>query len=159
MPSLRRYDVPTIHATLTRLVEQDPDRRDNYLADGHTTARYVVNGAPNCLVAVVLADLGCSINVLKALDREARTDRDKKNGGVQLLASRNPWLLRIRPEARALLASVQRHQDLGMTWAEALTKSVSPSISWLDQRAYGWAYRQETRPWMPLKAPEETTHG
>lgn len=155
MRSPRRYDAPTIHAVLTRLVEHDPDRRDGYLADGHTTARYVVNGAPNCVVAVVLAELGCSINVLKALDREARTDRDKTNGGIQLLASRNPWLLRIRPEARALLASVQRHQDIGMTWAEAVAKSVAPTISWLDQRTYGWAYGRETRPWIPLLTIKE----
>lgn len=152
MRSPRRYDVSTIYAVLARLVEYDPDSRDDYLADGHDTARYVVNGAPNCLVAVVLAELGCSINVLKALDRETHTDRDKTNGGIQLLASRNPWLLRIRPEARALLASVQRHQDLGMTWLQALAKSTAPAISWLDQRTYGWTYGQETRPWMPVLA-------
>lgn len=152
MPNLRRYDVPTVHAVLLRLVEQGPDRRASYLADGHATARYVVNGAPNCLIAVALSELGCSINVLKALDRETRTDCDKKNGGIQLLASRNPWLLRIQPEARALLASVQRHQDTGMTWPKALAATTAPSISWLDQRTYGWAYRQETRPWMALLA-------
>lgn len=147
----RRLDVATVYEVLTRLVAQDPDRRDEYLATGHS-ARYVVNGAPNCLVAVVLAELGCSISVLRALDRETQAPGQRKTIGVQLIKSRNPWLLRIRPEARALLASVQGWQDAGCTWAKAVANATAPEIMWLDCGVHGWNHRRETRPWMPLPA-------
>lgn len=145
--SSRRLDVAAVHTVLTQLAAEDPERRDPYLADGHTAPRYVVNGAPNCLVAVALTRLGCSTGVLRALDRETAR---RSNAGIMLLASRNAWLLRIRPEARALLASVQRWQDYGYTWSKALANATAPQIMWLDKRVHGWEYRHETRPWMPL---------
>jgi hypothetical protein len=141
----RRFDVATVYATLARVSGEDPERRDVYAATQGHSARYVVDGAPNCLVAVALAELGCSRGVLRALDREGTTPEDRKTAGVILTASRHLYLRRFTPAALALLASVQRHQDTGRTWSEALALSCAPKAHFMDAR-YG-------RPWMPL--PEE----
>ncbi len=148
MSNLRRSPADVLRV-LKAVVAEDPGRRDTYIQDGHHNARYVVDGAPNCLVAVALHRMGASLGVLRQLDREVH-GRGGTNTGVLLGATRHLFRLRFTPAAWELLASVQRHQDAGMKWADAVAQSVAPTISWLDQRRYGWTYQQETRPWMPL---------
>lgn len=100
-----------------------PDPRDAYLAAVHSP-RYQVHGAPNCLVAAVLTGMGCSAGVLRELEYEAGHGRHR--GHVGFGSSRHRRLQRFTPPARALLDSLQRHQDTGVTWRTAADRAGQP---------------------------------
>ncbi|MEU2043680.1 hypothetical protein [Nocardia niwae] len=147
-----RFDVADIHAVLEAVVFADPHRRDHYVATGHAP-RYVVAGHPCCLVAAVLWELGFSLGVLRALDRESKDPTGRAGGTIELSGSQHPILKRFTPAARALLESLQRHQDRKQPWAKVVADACGRDPHWLDQR-----HHREGRPWMPLPvAPDATT--
>ncbi|WP_067665620.1 hypothetical protein [Nocardia miyunensis] len=136
-----KIDVDEVYTTVMGVVARDQDRRDTYLAEGHSP-RYQVRGAPSCLVAAVLAELGCSAGVLRDLDREA--GHGKHRGPVEFGSSRHRYLQRFTSPAQALLDSLQRHQDTGVTWKTAADRACGPTPHWLDAR-----HHRQGRPWAP----------
>jgi len=142
MASRRKVDAADVYSALMRVVARDPDRRDGYLVSGHSP-RYQVHGAPSCLVAAVLTEMGCSAGVLRELDREAGTGRHPEP--VEFGRSRHRYLRRFTPVARALLDSLQRHQDTEVTWKTAADNACGPTMHWRDTRRH-----RQGRPWMPI---------
>ncbi|MEV0297086.1 hypothetical protein [Nocardia sp. NPDC050710] len=80
-----RVDVEDVRAAAERVLAVGFRDRDAHLANGHPP-RYVVGGTPSCLAAVVMAELGVSVQALRRLDRaEAKTP-------IELSDSRDPLL-------------------------------------------------------------------
>ncbi|MGW5220958.1 hypothetical protein ACWEQA_24125 [Nocardia sp. NPDC004085] len=129
----RRFDVADIQTVLVAIVSADPDRRDQHVATGHTP-RYVVAGRPCCLVAVVLSELGFSLGVLRALDRESRQPTRRAVTTIELSESEHPILNRFTPAARALLELLQRRQDRRQPWAQVVSDACGLDLSGRDRR-------------------------
>ncbi|MGF6884965.1 hypothetical protein ABIA39_003460 [Nocardia sp. GAS34] len=136
-----KFDVDAVYTAVMGVVARDPDHRDAYLAAGHSP-RYQVHGAPSCFVAAVLTEMGCSAGVLRELDHEA--GHGKHRGPVEFGSSRHRYLQRFTPPARALLDSLQRHQDTGVTWRTAADRACGPTLHWRDARHHPFG-----RPWIP----------
>lgn len=111
--------IESIRAGLTAIVEAEGA---DYVYQGHgpdgTTCQYVNNGQPDCIVGRYLASEGVSVERLTEADRahhgtgQSATDLFdalKEEGVV------TGWAF-----AGSALRSVQRIQDAGATWGEAL---------------------------------------
>ncbi|TDC02660.1 hypothetical protein E1091_00215 [Micromonospora fluostatini] len=129
--------VALVRAELERVAAERPDHRDGRAAN-RQPCRYLTGGEPSCLVALVLHRLGVSVGVLRALDHEV----GRRGAGVRINESRHPALRRVEPAALALLAYVQRMQDSGHTWGQAVEDALS------EKRRYG----RFARPWMTPSA-------
>ncbi len=135
----RRIDVADVMTALETVVAEDPNHVDRRAKDG-LPARYVDRGAPNCLVARVLAELGFSLGVLRSLDQEHPTG-DLFHVGVRVQDSRHAALRKIDPLAMRLLAFVQTAQDRGEKWGAIARNAVTPD-RWFPKRD------RERKPWL-----------
>lgn len=100
-----------VYAQLKQTVSADPRRIDRR-PSADLPPRYLDQGQPACLVAVVLAELGVSTGVLRALDREPGS----RGAGIRLWGSFHPVQKRFTRDAWALLALVQAGNDRGYSW-------------------------------------------
>lgn len=105
------HDVIDVHTHLTEVVSREPDRRDPR-STRNLGLRYIDGGRPACLVAQILADLGVSLGVLRALDAES----GRGGGGVRLQHSQHPIRRRFTGDAWSLLVLLQRMNDSGEDW-------------------------------------------
>ncbi|MGY2119541.1 hypothetical protein ACW9HR_37130 [Nocardia gipuzkoensis] len=78
--------------------------------------------------------MGFSVGVLRALDSEAKTPADRAGSTLVLSDWKHPILNRFTPPARALLESLQRHQDRQLPWARVVGAASGQEIHWLDRR-------------------------
>lgn len=139
----KKIDVAQVRVVLERIAATEPGRRDRRA--GVLPARYLDQGQPNCLVALVLHDLGISIGVLRALDREYPTG-EIIHAGVRVVESRNPALRRFTPNALKLLDYVQRRQDDGQPWGALIKQALTPdrfTAPWLSRRRKPWLNTEE----------------
>lgn len=142
MSNRRRITVAAVRVALLAVAAEHPGRADRRVTDG-LPARYVDRGRPNCLVALVLARLGFSTGVLRALDAEHPTG-ELVDAGVRVADSRHPALRKLDPLARQLLQHVQDGQDRGQPWARIVTSAFTPTRIWgplgsrLDRRSKPW---------------------
>lgn len=107
--------------------------------------RYVEHGEPCCLVAVILHRLGFTIAQLKQLDTESGND----GGGTILSESRHPLLKRVDPVALALLAYMQKRQDIhAEEWSLVADRALQRGRYTPDkEREHGYAYDKAARMW------------
>lgn len=137
-----KITVTAVRAALEQIATAFPARVDRRAADD-LPARYVDQGAANCLVAKVLENLGFSLGILKALDAEHPVG-DLTAAGVRVAESRHPALRKIDPQAKLLLQWVQTRQDGGQAWGRIVadafrTKSLWEFESW-DRKKRPWLY-------------------
>lgn len=121
-----RIGVADVRSVLDAVVAEQPDHRDRRPA-GDLPPRYVDDGKPGCLVAVLMHQLGVSVGMLRALDREA----GRYGAGVQLLHTRLQVRRKFTPDAWALLTFLQRQNDSAATWAGARTAAFKADPYWL----------------------------
>lgn len=142
--------VAQVKATLAAVAAEQSDHMDARV-DRKLAPRYVEHGQPCCLAAVILHRLGFTIAQLRQLDTEPGTS----GGGVILDQSRHPLLRRVAPEARALLAYVQKRQDSGReTWAEIADRALQRGRYAPDQqRQCGYAFDRAARSWTSDRFP------
>lgn len=128
--SRRRIDHHQVLDVLRQVASEFPDRVDH--RSGLRRARYVEHGEPHCLVAVVMARLGTPVGQIAELDRQ------RPDGTVRIDTSNHPAVRRFTPVARELLGRVQRLQDSGVPWGEAVARVTNPhsyrNCSWLGGR-------------------------
>jgi hypothetical protein len=138
-PVRRRITVPAVRAALEDVVAEHPGRVDRRSVD-ELPNRYIDQGKPSCLVALVLVQLGFSHGVLKALDQE-HPPGDVYQPGVRVADSRHPALKRCRREALLLLQYVQSRQDRGDEWGRIVTDAFKRN-TWICRRD------EKRRPWL-----------
>ncbi len=136
----RRITVSVVREALRAVVAEHPGRADRRAVDG-LPARYVDKDEPSCLVAKVLAKLGFSLGVLRALDQEHPVG-ELLQPGVKVAESRHPALRKIDPLARQLLQYIQDCQDRGDRWARIVDTALTPS-AWTHRR-----WEQRRKPWL-----------
>lgn len=122
------HTVAEVRVILDTVAAERPDHVDRR-PEGGLTPRFIDHGQPACLVGVILAELGVSTGLLRALDRE----------GKALDASEHPLRRRFTPEAWALLAHLQHGNDGALTWSQARVQAFRPDPYWLQvypKRAY-----------------------
>lgn len=136
----RRIDVPLVRIVLEQIAAEEPEHRDGRITDG-LCARYIHQGQPNCFVARVLDRLGFSIGVLKALDAKLPIG-EMVHTGVRIEESDHPALRRLTPNARQLLAFVQRQQDRGWAWGKIVRDAFSLD-PWVLPR-----WNRQRKPWL-----------
>lgn len=95
--------------------------------DAISSCMYVMNGQPSCLVGQVLFRTGTS---LERLMEEDRANTDGYGDGADHLARRLGW----DDDAAAYLLALQRLQDGGATWGEALREA--PARAAAESDAY-----------------------
>lgn len=139
-----RITVAHVREVLEKIAAESPDMRDRRA--GVLVPRYIDQGEPGCLVAIVLTRLGFPLSMLRALDREHRTG-DIFHAGVRIEESRNPSLRRIDKPARQLLAYVQRNQDRGVRWGAIVRDSFRrpPLVpDWWVRERKPWLFGEES---------------
>lgn len=109
-----RVDVRAVRTALDTVAARHPYRKDRRAKDG-LPPRYIDQGQPNCLVAMVLVELGFPPTLLRELDRELPVGTLHREA-VDIAESRHPALRRMDPLARQLLQWCQRRQDSGCIW-------------------------------------------
>lgn len=92
---------------LVAAAAEDPRHRDPSVTDGRTP-RYLHNGQPTCLVALVLVRAGVPAAVLRRANR------------TPIAALHTVAMTR---RARELLAEAQANQDAGCTWGLAVERT------------------------------------
>lgn len=127
--------VTDVAGVLTELASTAPEHADPPAE--HAPARYLVAGKPNCLVAKVMARLGFSTTVLRALDREHAIG-NVIHPGVRLSESRHPALRALDARTLALLQHIQDCQDAGQRWGAIARKAFSPAPWFLPERSKPW---------------------
>jgi hypothetical protein len=139
------YDAAQFVTLLREMPEEVRERADDRVLRD-LDARYVEHGAPCCLVAYLLLQVGVGVNTLKELDRE--TTRMGR-GTPQLRESCHPFWDRFEPAARELLEFLQLLQDYGRTWGEVAQEALEPVR---PRGLFGvrWGSRYPSgRPWLP----------
>lgn len=139
-PRRGKITVAQVRAVLEEIAATEPDRRDRRA--GLLPPRYVDQGQPNCLVALVLERLGISLGVLRQLDQEHPTG-EIVHAGVRVAESRNPSLRRFDRAALDLLDHVQRQQDAGRTWGSIVCDAFNRTRftpDWYDRRRRPWLF-------------------
>lgn len=131
----RRISVASVREALRAVAAEHPGRACGCRPAG-VTVRYVRRGAPNSLVALVLARLGFSTGVLTALDQEHPVGEVVERG-VTVAESRHPALAKLDPLARQLLAYVQDRQDAGRPWDRIVAEALRPAL-FLRARRKPW---------------------
>lgn len=137
----RKIHVSDIRAALEEIVAANPEHADPRVEDD-LPPRYVAQGKPTCLVAMVLMKLGFSIGVLKALDAEPRIGDVINPGGARIAESRHPALRRIDPIALRLLCHIQDQQDRGCRWKQIVTSAFQ------RHRHFGAYWDRRQKPWL-----------
>lgn len=135
-PAFRRITVGVVQEAMREVVQANPARADRRPVNG-LRPRYVEKGEPTCLVAMILAKLGYSTGVLKALDQEHPVG-ELCAAGVRVQESRHPALRKIDPLARMLLQYVQDKQDSGYRWDQIMRAAFSTGPFGLDRRRKPW---------------------
>ncbi len=121
----RTINVASVKAICDTIEAENGLQQDPRAIDGRPL-RYIDQGKPGCLVAVILHRLGMPIAVLRSLDRE-RPLGAVTTSGVKIAESRHPWLRRLDPKARALLEYLQDVQDRGFSWRRAIREAFNPN--------------------------------
>lgn len=89
----------------------DPRTQMQYLA-----CKYVIDGAPSCIVGQTLAILGVPVKVLNLMD--CAGNPSFAGDGYTALAQAG---FTVDSIGRQMLVTAQTHQDSGKTWGEALS--------------------------------------
>lgn len=114
------HTVDEIRTILDTVTAERPDHIDRRPNAG-LTPRFIDHGQPACLVGVILARLGVSTGLLRALDRD----------GARLDEIEHPLRRRFTPEAWALLAYLQHGNDGATSWQEVRRRAFRPDPYWL----------------------------
>lgn len=140
MSRATKVHVSDVRDALDAVAGRHPYRKDRRHSDS-LPPRYIDQGQPACLVALILIELGFSANLLRDLDRE-RPVGTLHTAGVQISESQHPALRRIDPLAMQLLRYLQGMQDSGYLWSflaqEAFKVSAWSPVKWQLRR----------RPWL-----------
>lgn len=134
---MKKHNSFDVLLVMDEVVTENPGRTDRRI--GELAPRYVDQGQPNCLVAVILARMGISLGVLRQLDRE-----QWGAGGIILWATEHSIRRRFTTAAWELLSALQFCNDIGDPWTKAAEKVRNPEV-WLSRR---WDARNEGRPWL-----------
>ncbi len=135
-----KVSVAEVRAVLEEIAALVPERRDRRA--GALPPRYVDQGQPNCLVALVLTRFGITLGVLRQLDREHPVG-DIVHAGVRVAESRHPALKRFAPAAIDLLDHVQRQQDYGVAWGRIVGVCFTRTRfapDWYERRRKPWLF-------------------
>ena len=118
-----KITVTDVRAVLESIATVYPRRRERRV-DAHAP-RYVQEGGPTSLVALVLVRLGFGLRVLRALEHEHPTG-DILHTGVDIAESQHPALRCFERPALALLGYVQVRQEAGQAWGRVITRALRP---------------------------------
>jgi hypothetical protein len=128
--SRTRFTVPQVLEALYAACDAAP-----YYEDRRARCSYLEDGKPTCLDAVILAQLGVSVGLLRDLDKE----------GARIDHTRHPLRRRFTPEAWELLAYLQRCNDAGQVW-----RRIGQEVNQVD--GYWWrvkrAHALAQKPWV-----------
>lgn len=132
---MKEYTEQRVREVLEQIAQEFPDKLAEHFSIGVGPAyhgcRYMHpdTGEPSCVVGVALHRLGIPEPDIAALDWEATTNYSYLNGGPSrcpqsVQGSKAPFWGRFEPAARGLLAYVQRRQDSGMPWGQAIAQTL-----------------------------------
>lgn len=82
--------------------------------------KYVYLEQPDCIVGMILYNLGVSISILKKLDKSSYTGGSSMIASPQASTELRNAKIGIDTKARKYLNIIQRSQDGGKTWGDAL---------------------------------------
>jgi hypothetical protein len=137
--TVNKKTVSDVFRILDELVADNPERVDRRSQGlDQPPLRYVENGQPNCLVAVLLHRLGVSVGVLRQLDREG----GKFGGGILLWATEHAIRRRFTKPAWLLLDALQGVNDLGCTWKRC-ADAARDRGHWMARRSHGHVWLDE----------------
>jgi hypothetical protein len=117
-----RYGLDEVIRVMDEVIDKQPERIDRR-AEGHLGCVYAEHGDAACLVGVMLKTLGVKVRTLRALDRE----------GKYIAESVHPYWRRFQPEARDLLAYLQRQNDGSWTWNKARERAFTVQRRWFEE--------------------------